>query len=99
LFRKKGAKQIEISFEQSDPAFILAIIRDNGIGRAAAEKHRKYLLNRHKSFATAANDSRLELLNYGRNVAIKAEVVDLEEAGIAKGTEVRISIPIKKESK
>lgn len=98
LFRKKGAKRIEISFEQSDPAFILAIVRDNGIGRAAAAKHTKHQLNRHKSFATAANNSRLELLNYGRNISIKAEVVDLEDAGVVKGTEVRISIPIKKES-
>jgi len=98
LFRKKGAKQIEIYFEQPDPSFILAIIRDNGIGRAAAEKHKKHQFNRHKSFATAANNSRLELLNYGRNSSIKAEIVDLEEFGIAKGTEVRISIPIKRES-
>lgn len=98
LFQKEGAKSIEIFFKQLDPAFILAIIRDNGIGRAAAAQHNKHRLNRHKSFATAANNSRLELLNYGRDISIKAEIIDLEEAGLAKGTEVRISIPIKKES-
>jgi ligand-binding sensor domain-containing protein len=98
LFRKKGTKQIEIFFEQPNPAFILAIVRDNGIGRAAAAKHKKHQLNRHKSFATAANNSRLELLNYGRKISIKAEIIDLEDAGVAKGTEVRINIPIKEES-
>ncbi|CAA6799355.1 MAG: Unknown protein [uncultured Aureispira sp.] len=98
LFRKKGVKCIKISFEQLDPTFILAIIKDNGIGRAAAAQHKKHQLNRHKSFATAANNSRLELLNYGRNSPIKAEILDLEADGLAMGTEVRISIPLKDES-
>lgn len=96
LFAKKGSKRIDISFEQPHPTFVLAIIRDNGIGRAAAAaKTKKHQLNRHKSFATAANNSRLELLNYGRTVSINAEIIDLENEGVAQGTEVRISIPIK----
>lgn len=95
LFGKKGAKKIDITFKQPHPSFILAIVRDNGIGRTAAAKTQKHQLNRHKSFATAANNSRLELLNYGRAIPIKAEILDLMDGAIALGTEVQISIPIK----
>lgn len=96
LFRKKGAKQLEIVFEQDSTNSILAIIRDNGIGRAAAARYTKQRMNRHKSFATVANNSRLELLNYGQPNSIKAKIIDLvDDNGEPLGTEVRISIPIK----
>lgn len=97
LFQKKGKKRIEVSFEELDHELILAIIRDNGIGRSAAAKFQQRKPKQHKSFATSANNSRLELLNYERTLPIKAEIIDLVEDGIPKGTEVRVIIPIKEQ--
>ena len=45
LFHKKGKKQIDIRFEELKEGLVLATVRDNGIGRSAAEKYKKTTIN------------------------------------------------------
>lgn len=93
LFHKKGARNITIKFSCHSKQSVMVLIRDNGIGRAAAQQYQQQ--RKHPSFATSANNSRLELLNFGQTVPIKAEIIDLVHHGQALGTEVRVTIPIK----
>ncbi|BDS11016.1 sensor histidine kinase [Aureispira anguillae] len=95
LFRKKGNKHVAIEFKLHSPMALLATIRDNGIGRKAAQNYGQP--QNHKSFATSANNSRLELLNYEQSTTIEAKIIDLVENGESVGTEVHVIIPIEKE--
>jgi ligand-binding sensor domain-containing protein len=94
LFYKSSDRKLKIFFKPHSEDIILAIVRDNGIGREASALHNKKRKPNHKSFATSANKTRLELLNYGRNQQIKAEIIDLTKDGKAIGTEVHILIPL-----
>lgn len=96
LFYKKENRKLLISFQQQEKGIILATVRDNGIGREAAGIIKAQRATKYQSFATSANDSRLDLLNYGRTQKIQATIIDLEVEGEAVGTEVQIYIPIKK---
>jgi len=94
LFYKTDNRKLEVLFKAHSKDVILAIVRDNGIGREASALQNKRRKANHKSFATSANQTRLELLNYGREQQIKAEIIDLKKDGKAIGTEVHILIPI-----
>lgn len=94
LFYKKDHRNILVRFEVDSEDSILAIIRDNGIGRVASAKKNQQRNPKHKSFATSANNTRLQLLNFDKEQKIQAEIVDLYEDDQASGTEVRIKIPI-----
>lgn len=95
LFYKKGERHVHIHFHEYSDEYIEAIVKDNGIGRVASAKINAHRNPNHKSFATSANATRLELLNHGRNEKIEVKFIDLYQNEEATGTEVRILIPLK----
>lgn len=92
LFHKQTKRELKICIAIQDDLLQYSI-EDNGIGRAASMEINKSRAG-HKSFATEATRSRLELLNEGRQISIVEEIVDLkDEEGRAIGTRVTLIIP------
>uniref|UniRef100_UPI00404833F3 hypothetical protein n=1 Tax=Flavobacterium sp. TaxID=239 RepID=UPI00404833F3 len=70
-------------------------ISDNGIGRDAAALLNQNRQFQHKSFATTANQKRVELINKTRKNKTEVTINDLvNEQNKACGTEVVIRIPL-----
>lgn len=96
LLHKKGMKKLSISFEVNDAEdILLCTIIDNGIGRDASAQINKNRVASHVSFASAATQKRLELLNKDKEkrVAVVFEDVIDEQQQIA-GTKVILQIPL-----
>lgn len=75
---------------------LLCIIKDNGIGRAAAQQRKQFQNARKKSFGMSITADRIELINtlYRLNTTVK--IVDLKDIdGQPKGTQVEIAIPLR----
>jgi len=91
LLHLRGEKRLDISVEREGDVLRITI-DDNGVGRKEAARLRQA---RHRSFATAATLSRVELLNAGRQRPIIVDVVDKQDnEGKPLGTKVLIFIPI-----
>lgn len=94
LLHKKGNKRLEIQFRLKGK-FLEIRVRDNGIGRAHAEKINQRNKESKTSYATNAVKHKLELLNRLKAQKILLEITDLhDENGIPTGTEVKLIIPI-----
>ncbi|QIE59833.1 tetratricopeptide repeat protein [Rasiella rasia] len=94
LLHKKDNRKLWITFTQKDNATILCSIEDNGVGRKKSAVLNSLSQKQHQSFATKATESRLDLLNYGKNRKIGVEIIDLfNEDETAKGTKVLLTIP------
>lgn len=92
LFYKKGIKQLIIEVEYGEKQDLLIIkIEDNGVGRAESALRNRKRSSKHKSFATSANQTRLDLINYERTRKIRLDIVDLKQP---TGTVVLLYIPI-----
>ena len=98
LLHKKQDRQLKVDFAMEDAKTVRCIIEDNGVGRARVKEIQQQTQNKRKGFATKATQSRLELLNYQKSQKIGVETIDLfDKEGLACGTRVALSIPIKKE--
>ena len=94
LFHKKTNRKLWVSFRVEPDDYLVYAIKDNGIGRAKSMEMNKAQIN-HKSFATKATKSRVELLNMDRTYPILEEIIDLkEEDGSPGGTLVVLKIPL-----
>jgi ligand-binding sensor domain-containing protein len=96
LLHLEGHKTLYVTFKTLNHLFFQVIIEDNGIGRVASmaiQSKRK----QHKSFATNAIDSRIELLNRTLNHPISIYTNDLNE-DTQIGTKVVLKIPFNHES-
>ncbi|VXB20759.1 conserved hypothetical protein [Flavobacterium sp. 9AF] len=93
LLHKKTDRHLHICFSLfQNNEMIQCVIVDNGVGRqkAALLRDKKYT-----SFATKANQNRLELLNFGKEKKIGVTIEDLyNEYNKANGTRVTLLIPI-----
>jgi len=98
LLHKKHEGKLKISFNKiSNKSTIVCIIEDDGIGRKKAQELKDKRTVFHKSFATKATESRLKLLNYGKQQEIGVVYEDLiDNNQEACGTRVHITIPITK---
>ena len=95
LLHRKTDRQLTIVFSKPTDKTIVCQIEDNGIGREASLLKKANSSANHKSFATKATASRLDLLNFGKGQKIGVEYEDLKnEDNTAKGTLVRLTIPI-----
>lgn len=93
LLHKKGIKNLEIQFYKRDSNLIVEII-DNGIGIEASMKLNLARNKKHNSFATQANQLRLELLNANSKGNIGVESFSLKnETEQVIGTKIIIKIP------
>ncbi|WP_299439666.1 sensor histidine kinase [uncultured Aquimarina sp.] len=97
LLHKKDNRKLTIAYKlDSKGNNLQCLIIDNGIGRKASEQINLKHGVRHASFATNANQKRVELLNTAREHKIKVNIVDLYEEEKAMGTKVMIKIPVNK---
>lgn len=95
LFHKKGEKRIDIDFSKDAERNLICNIIDNGIGRKQSGLINEKRLTKHKSFATAATQNRIELLNVGREKDISFSIIDLfDENQNAAGTQIVLKIPL-----
>ncbi|AXG71433.1 sensor histidine kinase YpdA [Kordia sp. SMS9] len=90
LLHKIEDRKLIIDFTMhSDTSILFCCIKDNGIGIKASKAINQAQNPQHKSFATSANEKRVELLNANR-----VEKIKVETKSTNKGTEVLITIPI-----
>lgn len=92
---KETDKRLYIQFTKINDNFLEVIVRDNGIGRAAAIsiKNNKTIL--HNSRGSKNSEDRVQTLNKLFGSKTKIEIIDLfNEKNIACGTKVIIQIPM-----
>jgi LytS/YehU family sensor histidine kinase len=94
LLHLEGEKQLFIEIRASAIEGITEIlVIDNGIGRQKSYEINKGRTN-HNSFATKANERRVELYNHRFHRNLQVEILDnIDDKGFARGTTVVISIP------
>ena len=94
LLHKKGDKKLAVEFSM-DNNDLRIIVDDNGVGRKKAGELNKIKSDKHKPFATEANNKRIDILNKGRTNNIGITYVDKDELKDGmQGTTVIITIPI-----
>ncbi|MVO08962.1 hypothetical protein GOQ30_07260 [Flavobacterium sp. TP390] len=93
LLHKKQNRKLRVSFRMLfEEQMLQCVVEDNGIGREKAAQLRP---KKHLSFATQANQNRLELLNFGKEKKIGVTIEDvLDENNEIQGTKVTLLIPI-----
>ena len=93
IANKKGNGNIQVNFTQdTEHHTITCKIRDDGVGREAAQKVNSS--GNHRSYAMKITASRLKLLNYQEEDAYKVKIIDLKnEKGNETGTEVQVTFP------
>jgi sensor histidine kinase YesM len=96
LLHKKNNKRVQLNFINDDVQNLLICeIIDNGIGREASEKIKSQRLKQHKSFATSANQKRIDLLNRSQDKKVVLEVEDIvNEKREVQGTKVIITMTL-----
>ncbi len=93
LMHQKNKWILHISFKQNKNSIEVAV-DDNGIGRKASEAINQQRNKRHKSFASNANEKRLDILNKGLPKSISLNITDkVDEHGYATGTTILLNIP------
>ncbi len=91
LLHREGHRQLDIDFKLNDERVLVVTIDDNGIGRKKSEELNQLKKDKSRSFSTAANKKRLEILNSSTHQAI--EIIDkYDEEGNATGTTVILNI-------
>lgn len=94
LMHKKSDRRLLVSFEKR-AGYLEICIDDNGVGRTRSKEINQHRARRHESFASAANQRRLDLLNDGPTQQISLEIIDkTDKAGQAAGTAVLLRIPL-----
>jgi hypothetical protein len=94
LLHREGHRQLDIDFKLNDNQVLVVTIDDNGIGRKKSEELNQLKKDKSRSFSTAANKKRLEILNSSIHQAI--EIIDkYDKEGNATGTTVILNIQFK----
>jgi len=96
LLHKKEKKELHIDFKQED-GFLTVIVDDNGIGRKRSEELNRTRQGAHRSFASTANQTRLEILNKDSRTKTAVRYIDKTDwENSSIGTTVIIHIPMNK---
>jgi LytS/YehU family sensor histidine kinase len=97
LRNKSGNGMLEVNFKPAGK-LIYCIVKDNGIGREAAEKLKKEKNPNHKSVGMEVTAERIEVLRQQYKEDISIIISDLTNPdGSAAGTEVKLRIPFEVE--
>lgn len=96
LLHKKGPKHIHVDFKLKD--HLVCTIRDNGIGRKAAQEIQQRRAQSHTSFAQKSIEDRFKLLRkiYGKSIGVT--YIDVESDSVSAGTTIILSMPYKNEN-
>ncbi len=94
LLHKQGEKRVEIVLTKRGELLCVSI-DDNGIGRKKADELNHARNERHESFASSANEKRLDILNRHLANRVSVEYTDkLDSYNNAIGTMVVLLIPM-----
>jgi two-component sensor histidine kinase len=93
LLHKENDKKLDLIFEEREKE-LLVIIEDNGIGRKRSTELNQIKRGKHISFATQANEKRLEILNKASNKKVGVSIVDKYDKDLPTGTKVILNIPL-----
>ncbi|WP_019988312.1 sensor histidine kinase [Rudanella lutea] len=94
LMHKKHDRHLLVDFRQTGP-WLEVTIDDDGVGRQKSAEINQQRARRHESFATQANQKRLELLNDGDHSHIGIRIIDKYDAfHKPAGTTVILHIPV-----
>jgi LytS/YehU family sensor histidine kinase len=97
LRNKSGNGMLEVNFKPAGK-LIYCTVKDNGIGREAAEKLKKEKNPNHKSVGMEVTAERIEVLRQQYKEDISIIISDLTNPdGSAAGTEVKLRIPFEVE--
>lgn len=97
LLHKKGERWLKCSFEVHNN-MLKVTIDDNGIGRARSMDLNKIKNRKHQSFATQANEKRLDALNRGHSGSVSVRYIDKSSSqGEPLGTTVELMIALLEE--
>jgi len=93
LFHKKGSRHLAVyvSYDGDTKDFIRITVDDNGIGRIKSMEINHLSGRTHKSFATSALESRVDLINQAMERKINIVTIDKADE---EGTTVIIRLPI-----
>lgn len=93
LMHQKNQWKLLIAFKLNNNS-IKVTIDDNGVGRKASAAINQQRLKDHQSFASNANQKRLDILNKGLPQSISLNIIDkVDEHGYAAGTTMILNIP------
>jgi hypothetical protein len=95
VFHKQGDKILMIRISKAEEREVIeVVIDDNGIGRERSKEINKSRIA-HQSFATAANEKRIDLINQTVDKKTKLTIIDkVNIDGSPAGTTVIITIPM-----
>lgn len=94
LLHQKGARWLNCLFEL-DNGFLRVTIDDNGIGRKRSLALNSIKNKQHQSFATHANEKRLDALNRGNSNTVSVRYIDkVSPLGEPQGTTVVLMIAL-----
>lgn len=94
LLHKKGERWLKCSFEMQEN-FLRVTIDDNGIGRTRSAELNNIKHKQHQSFATKANEKRLEALNKDHANTVSVQYTDKTAPdGQPQGTTVVLMIAV-----
>ncbi|TNE53035.1 MAG: tetratricopeptide repeat protein [Bacteroidetes bacterium] len=91
LWHKQGVKRLEICFYEKNE-LIVCEVSDNGIGLRASKKINDQK-NKHRSFSTDANASRLQIIQEKHGNQLSISIEEKVEQDQVLGTRVQIQIP------
>jgi sensor histidine kinase YesM len=94
LATKEGEKKIRLEVKQTENAFIIITIRDNGIGREASDKLQKDKMLKRKSMGIPITRERLASFSRVFRNTFNLSFEDLyRDDGSVEGTQVILKIP------
>ncbi len=95
VFHKQGDKVLMISINKAEEQEVIeVVIDDNGVGRERSKEINKSRIA-HNSFATVANEKRIDLINQTVDKKTKLKIIDkVNIDGSSAGTTVIIHIPM-----
>ncbi|MGN6420309.1 MAG: histidine kinase [Pseudobacter sp.] len=85
-------KAIKVNFQKRGNTLV-CIVEDNGVGRKKAAELKSFMHVEYQSKGMRLTGARLEALNRLQDLPITVDVIDLEEAGNATGTQVIVRFP------
>lgn len=92
LMSKKGARRLQVSFDELDEKRLVCTVDDDGVGREESNKRKDPF--KKKSLATEFIKQRLELIEKSVGIACSFEISDKKDAsGQSLGTSIKIIIP------
>jgi hypothetical protein len=93
LLHKDDHRKLYLTIEK-DVANLSISIKDNGIGRVAAETYKTNYTQQRKSVGMSITKDRIDLANKLYHTEADIEIIDHYENGTSAGTEIVITLPI-----